>query len=361
MMLQGHFVDTLLNPLYRDDSYTAYTVWAYFRGITAPTFFTISGLVVLYLMLKANEKGDDSVRVKKGLTRGLMLIGIGYLLRIPFFSWFKGQFDTYFLVIDVLQCIGLSLLMLIGLYFLAQKNSKVLSILLLVTSFVIFICEPLYRNLTLPNVPLVFSNYLSKANGSVFTIIPWFGYVAFGGFLATMFFRYSQKKNFRKLMIVLFFGLGILLLTYSTEALHLIYYVTKIELFERAANYNYLFLRLGNVFLYFGFFYLLENFMKQSIVTKIGEKTLNIYVVHFIIIYGSFTGVGLKHFWYKSLQPWEAVFGAIAFMIVVCLIVFHIGKTNAFIYNNLRRLLHLVIKPKKSGTEFDDVSGEEND
>ena len=100
--------------------------------------------------------------------------------------------------------------------------------------------------------------------------------------------------------------------------------------------------------------------MKQSIVTKIGEKTLNIYVVHFIIIYGSFTGVGLKHFWYKSLEPWEAVFGAIAFMIVVCLIVFHIGKTNAFIYNNLRRLLHLVIKPKKSGTEFDDASGEEN-
>ena len=64
MMLQGHFVDTLLNPLYRDDSYIAYTIWSYFRGITAPTFFTISGLVVLYLMLKANEKGDDSVRIK---------------------------------------------------------------------------------------------------------------------------------------------------------------------------------------------------------------------------------------------------------------------------------------------------------
>ncbi|MEZ4793587.1 MAG: heparan-alpha-glucosaminide N-acetyltransferase domain-containing protein [Gelidibacter sp.] len=346
MMLQGHFIDTLLNPLYRDDSYVAYTVWSYFRGITAPVFFTISGLVVLYLLLKAHQKGDDSVRVKKGVSRGLMLIGIGYLLRIPFFSWFKGQFDTYFLVVDVLQCIGLSLLILIGLYFLARKNIQILSILLFVIGCGIFICEPLYRDLKLEHVPLVFSNYVSKANGSVFNIIPWFGYVAFGGFMATIFVRSSQSKRFKKIMIVSFFTIGALLLWFSTDALHAIYYITHIELFERAANYNYLFLRLGNVLFYFGTFYLLERYLKQSIITKIGEKTLNIYVVHFIIIYGSFTGIGLKHFWYKSLEPWEAVFGAIVFMIVVCLIVFHIGKTNAFIYNNLRRLLHLVIKPK---------------
>lgn len=358
MMLQGHFVDTLLNPLYRDDSYTAYTIWSYFRGITAPTFFTISGLVVLYLLLKANQKGDDRIRIKKGISRGLMLIGIGYLLRIPFFSWFKGQFDTYFLVVDVLQCIGLSLLILIGLYFIARKNSKVLSVLLFIIGCVIFLCEPLYRDLRLDNVPVVFANYVSKANGSVFTIIPWFGYVAFGGFLATIFFRSSQSKGFKKIMIAVFFGIGSLLLWCSTDTLHFIYYITKIELFESSANYNYLFLRLGNVFFYFGTFYLLERFMKQSIVTKIGEKTLNIYVVHFIIIYGSFTGIGLKHFWYKSLEPWEAVFGAIAFIIVVCLIVLNIGKTNHFIYINLRRLLHLVIKPR---THFETEAGDEDE
>ena len=346
MMLQGHFVDTLLNPIYRDDAYVAYRVWAYCRGITAPTLFAISGLVVLYLLLKANQKGDDSIRVRKGLSRGLMLIGIGYLLRIPFFSWFKGQFDTYFLVVDVLQCIGLSLLLIIGLYFLSRKNSKILSILLFLIGTIIFLCEPLYRDLRLENVPIVFANYISKANGSIFNIIPWFGYVAYGGFLATIFFRSSQSKRFKQVTVASFFIIGMLLLWFSTDALHLTYYITHIELFERAANFNYLFLRMGNVLMYFTFFYALERFMKQSIVTKIGEKTLNIYVVHFIIIYGSFTGIGLKHFWYKSLEPWEAVFGAIAFMIGVCLIVFHIGKTNVFIYNQLRRLLNLVIKPK---------------
>lgn len=358
MMLQGHFIDTLLNPIYRDESYVAYNVWSYFRGITAPVFFTISGLVFLYLLLKANQKGDDSIRIKKGISRGLMLLVIGYALRIPFFSWLKGQFDTYFLVVDVLQCIGLSILIIIGLYHICRKNSYILSVVLLILGFAIFLCEPLYRDLKLPNVPLVFSNYLSKANGSVFNIIPWFGYVAFGGFLATIFFRSSQSKRFKQITIAAFFIIGILLLWFSTDALHFLYDITHIDLFERAANYNYLFLRLGNVSLYFGIFYLFERFMKQSIVTKIGEKTLNIYVVHFIIIYGSFTGIGLKHFWYKSLEPWEAVFGAIVFMFVVCLIVFHIGKTNVFIYNNLRKLLHLVIKSKDGKITEDDEDNE---
>ena len=355
-MLQGHFVDTLLNPIYRDDSYIAYSIWSYFRGITAPVFFTISGLVFMYLLLKAHEKGNDSIRIRKGLSRGLMLLVIGYALRIPFFSWLKGQFDTYFLVVDVLQCIGVSLLLLIALYHICRKNSRILSVVFFTLGMVIFLCEPLYRDLTLPNVPLVFSNYLSKANGSIFNILPWFGYVAFGGFLATIFFRSSQSRRFKQITVATFFILGTLLLWSSTYALHQLYYLTNFELLERAANFNYLFLRLGNVLVYFGFFYMLERFMKQSIVMRIGEKTLNIYVVHFIIIYGSFTGIGLKHFWYKSLEPWEAVFGALLFIVVVCFIVLNLGRTNAFIYKKLRKLWHFITKSKN-----DDMDAEEEE
>ena len=109
MMLQGHFIDTLLAVEFRDPTNSLYSIWHYFRGITAPTFFTISGLIFTYLLLKTNNKAEENIRIKKGLLRGLMLIGIGYALRIPIFRWFKGKFDSYFMVIDVLQCIGLSL------------------------------------------------------------------------------------------------------------------------------------------------------------------------------------------------------------------------------------------------------------
>ena len=70
MMLQGHFIDSLLNPIYRDTSNTIYNIWAYFRGITAPTFFTITGLVFVFLLLKAKEKGAEQERIKKGMHLG---------------------------------------------------------------------------------------------------------------------------------------------------------------------------------------------------------------------------------------------------------------------------------------------------
>ena len=102
MMLQGHFIDSLIDPIYRNLENPFYATWNYFRGITAPTFYTITGLVFCYLLFKAKEKGDTQKRIKKGLSRGLMLILVGYSLRINFIAWLFGYFDTYFLVILVI-------------------------------------------------------------------------------------------------------------------------------------------------------------------------------------------------------------------------------------------------------------------
>ena len=67
MMLQGHFIDTLLAIEYRDINNLAFNTWTYFRGITAPVFFTISGLIFTYLLIKAKEKGTLNHRMKKGV------------------------------------------------------------------------------------------------------------------------------------------------------------------------------------------------------------------------------------------------------------------------------------------------------
>lgn len=347
MMLQGHFIDTLLAPEHRDTSYAWYRIWSYFRGITAPTFFTISGLIFTYLLLKAKEKGNEKERMRKGLNRGFMLIGIGYLLRAPFFSWLTGSFSTYFLVTDVLQIIGLSLICIVILYFICFKNCRLLSFVSLSLGFLIFISEPLYRNLDLENVPLLFSNYVSKANGSVFTIIPWFGYMAFGAYIATVFYRYVEKPNFKPIIVSVFYVLAYFLIEKSTTALYYLNQWTGIELFIDSASYNYLFSRLGNVLLYFGIFYGFEHFLKPKLLLKVGQKTLSIYVIHFIIIYGSFTGFGLSQIIGKTLNPWQAICGAILFLVVVCFISFYYVQSNAYIYRKLRLLLYkLKGKPK---------------
>ena len=342
MMLQGHFIDTLLDPIYRDESNIAYQVWSYFRGITAPTFFTISGLVFLYLLLKAKDKGDDKPRIKKGFYRGLLLIGIGYALRIDIFSWLYGDFNTYIFVIDVLQCIGLSLIILIGCYVLLRKHVKLLSILLFALGCLCFLTEPLYRSLDLSQTPIVLANYMTKSNGSIFTILPWFGFTAFGGYLATVFFSHVHRSRFRLVTVVCFFIFGSIIVEYSSYILMKLYFWTDIELFKASAYYNYLFSRFGNVLLLLGVFYAAEPFLKGSLIGKIGQKTLSIYVIHFIIIFGSFTGLGLKHFYAKALNPTQAIIGAIVFMIVVCFISFYYVKTNAFIYKGVRKVIRRI-------------------
>ena len=340
MMLQGHFIDALLAPEYRDTKFIAFKIWSYFRGITAPTFFTISGLIFTYLLLKAKEKQNENLRMRKGIIRGLMLIGVGYLLRAPILGWLFGDFNTYFLVIDVLQIIGLSLISVIIIYAICFKISKVFSILMLSLAFLIFVTEPWYRTLTLENVPLIFANYFSKSNGSIFTFFPWFGYVSFGAYLATAFYKHLEKPNFKPLTISFFFIFGYLLINWSTYALFYLNKWTDIKVFIDAANYNYLFTRLGNVFIYFAVFYGLERYLKPPLLLKIGQRTLSIYIIHFIIIYGSFTGLGLYQILGKTLTPLQAVLGAIAFLIVVCFISFYYVKTNAFIYGKLRTLFY---------------------
>jgi uncharacterized membrane protein len=340
MMLQGHFIDTLIDPIYRDPTNTIYAIWSYFRGITAPVFFTISGLVFTYLLLRAYAKGNDKPRVRKGLIRGLVLLAIGYSLRVNLLSWYYGHFSTYFLVVDVLQCIGLSLIILVALHVLFKGHSYLFSIALFAFGCVCFISEPLYRNLEITNLPLIVANYMTKINGSVFTILPWFGYSAFGAFLSTVFFRHVHRERFKLWTIITFFVAGYLLLYHSSKILIKLSYITDIELLKLSADYNYLFTRLGNVLFIFGIFYIFERFLKHAIITKIGQKTLSIYVIHFIILYGSFTGYGLKRFFDKSLNPTEAIIGAIIFMIIVSLISFYYAKTNAFIYKIARRLTH---------------------
>ncbi|EDM44639.1 hypothetical protein SCB49_13745 [unidentified eubacterium SCB49] len=348
MMLQGHFIDTLLDVNYRDSAHPVFKMWEYFRGITAPTFFTISGFIFSYLLIKAKHKGSVAKRIKKGVLRGLMLIAIGYLLRAPIFDWFIGCFNTRFFIIDVLQCIGLSLICIVIIYTLCFKKTLLFSVLMLVLGLFIFITAPAYKDIDFSGIPLIFSNYLTKANGSVFTIIPWFGYVAFGAFMSTLFYRYLKYPRFKTLLISGFILTGYVLIYHSSWLLMRLYDGTDIVLFKDVAYYNYLFTRLGNVLIILALFYMAEKYIKQPMILRIGQKTLSIYVIHFIIIYGSFTGLGLHQLIGKTLVPWQAILGALLFLTTVCFISFYYTKTNRYVYSRIRLIADSIFKKEKN-------------
>ena len=316
MMLQGHFIDGLLDPVFRDKGNIIFNIWLYFRGITAPVFFTVSGFIFTYLLIRVPQKGFDNPRVNKGIRRGLQLLLIGYLLRTNIWALlFKGEIYKSFYLVDVLHCIGLSILALIGVYLFTVTRKKYLFPLLLTgITLVLFLFEPLYKQWSFSFLPNAFANYFTKTNGSVFTIIPWLGYTTMGAFISVLFTRFKDFKYLYPVAISIAVLVGYVLIYLSSPTFVALYDWTGVELFNLIQTNNYLFIRLGNVFMVFALFMLLRRFLTNKTVLQLGASTLSIYVIHFIILYGSFTGLGLYRFFNHSLAPSVAIPGALLFM-----------------------------------------------
>lgn len=336
MMLQGHFIDGLLDPVFRDKENIIFKVWLYFRGITAPVFFTVSGFIFTYLLIRVPQVGLDNPRVKKGIKRGLQLLFIGYLLRTNFLGLLSGHIYSSFYLVDVLHCIGLSILALIGIYLFSSKRKPYLFPLLLMSvTLVLFLFEPIYKQWSFAFLPELIANYFTKANGSVFTIIPWLGYATIGGFLSVLFTRYKDVKHLYAIAIPSAAVLGSALIFYSSSGFISLFEHTGIELFHKIQINNYLFIRLGDVFLVFAIFMLFRKFMTNATVLKIGASTLSIYVIHFIILYGSFTGLGLYRFFHHSLIPSVVIPGAIAFMFTCTYLALEYNKREVQIKDHI--------------------------
>lgn len=317
MMLQGHFVDGLLDTALRDTSSLTFNVWKYFRGITAPVFFTVSGFIFTYLLVRGDKTGLKNPRIKKGIKRGLELLFIGYLLRLNLYGLLKGEIYASFYLVDVLHCIGLSILGIISIYLLTQNRKKYLFPLTLVgITGLLFLFEPIYKSWGFTFLPEAIANYMTKTNGSVFTIIPWFGYAAFGGFLSILFTKFKNLNYLYPIAITTAAAFGLTLIFFSSDFFLALSDWTGIQLFTTIYFNNYLFIRLGDVLVVFAIFMLSRSILQNSTLFKIGQSTLSIYVVHFIILYGSFTGLGLYGFLHHSLGPAVTIFGAIAFMLV---------------------------------------------
>ncbi|GLB49805.1 hypothetical protein Y10_21730 [Neptunitalea sp. Y10] len=316
-MLQGHFTDSLLGHEFRDPNNIFYSVWLYFRGITAPTFFTVSGFIFTYLLIKDTvHTGWNNIRVSKGIRRGITLVLVGYALRTNMAGLLMGRIYDGFYMVDVLQCIGISLMLIITVYLLTLKAPKwVMPLMLLSATVFLFAFEPIYSKLSFDYLPKMFANYFTKANGSVFTIFPWFGYAAFGSFMGYVFNYFKERKNMYSYAVVITLITGLALLFGSSPFFNKMYEWTNISLFHNIYSNNYLFARLGNVLLSFAIFMILQNVITSRKIREIGQNTLSIYIIHFMLLYGSFTGLGLYKYFNHQLHPYIVVPGAILFVI----------------------------------------------
>lgn len=351
MMLQGHFIDGLLDPVFRNPENIAYSTWLYFRGITAPVFFTVSGFIFTYLLIRVPEKGLTNPRIKKGIRRGLQLILIGYLLRLNLFGLLSGKLYDSFYLVDVLHCIGMSILIIVGIYTLTASRKKWMfpSLLVAITLF-LFLLEPIYKQWSFNFLPTAIANYFTKTNGSIFTIIPWIGYTTVGASLSILFNRFKDFKQLYPTAIAIALLSGLSLIFFSSDLFVILYENTGYSLFKLIELNNYLFIRLGDVLVVFAIFMLLRRIMNNKTILKIGASTLSIYVIHFVILYGSLTGLGLYGFFNHQLSPNIVIPGAFLFMITCTFVALQFHKNEVYLKSRL------VFQVESFGKQFELLS-----
>ena len=315
MMLQGHFVSGLLDKTTVDVNDPFYRMWLYCRGFTAPIFFTITGWVFTFLLLKAPQQGWKNPRIKKGFRRGVELLVWGYLLRLNLPTLFKGEINGSFIQPDVLHIIGLSLFYVLVVYLCFSWLKKGLGVLFMILGVVVFLTQPLYSGIVFEELPKALAGYLVKGNDGVFYLFPWLGYVSIGTAIAYFLQHQYDKMN---LVGILFFVLGLFLIYKSSAFFIYLDGFAPGTLLSQVANNNFLFIRLGDVFLLMGVFVWLQPFLKNKAWFFIGTKTLSLYIVHYFVLYGSLTGLGLYGFFNHSWEFPQTALGAMGF-IVLCI------------------------------------------
>jgi hypothetical protein len=289
------------------------------RGITAPVFFFASGTIFAILLLNQEKhgKGINNPRVKKGFIRTLLLLGLGYLLQINdyfldfFQSWQLSDLYPLFLS-HVLHIIGIAISMILIIYLILEKLKINHWTFYFVIGNLIFLIFPDALEFDWTTImPIPFANFFTKDYGSMFTIIPWTGYSLLGASFGILYQRNPNLINSYFAFIVILI-VGVLSHFYSGGFLIQMYEVTGWNNLDMLGRNNFLHYRLGQVLIITGVFGLIAKIITvPKIITKIGSETLGIYILHAVVIYGTFTTFGYVQLFGRTLNGWECFFLAI--------------------------------------------------
>lgn len=174
-MLQGHAIDAVLHPMYRQGP--VHALWQAVRGYTAPAFLFAAGFAFYLTTLRGMDARPlPSVKThRRRIRRFVMLIALGYLMHMP---PSLGQVWEY-AIVDVLQCIGVSLLVLELLVWCWPRALVVVGMagVLAIASFGL---EPVLADSSASGALRVLSNYINHTGGSLFPLVPHGGYVFAG-------------------------------------------------------------------------------------------------------------------------------------------------------------------------------------
>lgn len=169
-MIQCHAL-CLVGGARRESALMHWLLW--FDGLVAPSFIFSAGFSLALVQIRGAAAGNRARRIRKTLRRLFEVLFVASLINSVWFPVWREP--IWFLRIDILHCIGLSLLIALPLLAWLAPRPRLLGGVAFALALTVFAVSPFAEAVRGP-----WARLLNGSRDSVFPLVPWAGYVYLG-------------------------------------------------------------------------------------------------------------------------------------------------------------------------------------
>jgi uncharacterized membrane protein len=322
-MVEAHLFDAWVRVPDRSESPYQWAILV--GGYSAPLFLFLAGVA------QALAAGS---RLRRGLTtsqaaaiarrRGWQILGLAFLFRLQSFIISGGPFPQTLLKVDILNVMGVSMVLAAALWGLVSRDLW-RGAMLLVAAALFAVVTPIVRTIPFVDVlPYPVQWYFKAVPGSgAFTLFPWVGFLLIGVVIGLWVDHTRTDNDERRAMKAMaiagpIIGLGGYLATFLPS----VYPDTTFW----TGSPTYFFVRLGVLITAIPVAYLVNRRLgKRSVLREFGVASLFVYWIHVEMVYG------VASIWiHKALTFEQAVVSYMA----LCVLLFALVKLKDRIVRN---------------------------
>jgi uncharacterized membrane protein len=325
IMVEAHLFDAWVRVV--DRSEPPYRWAIVIGGFSAPLFLFLAGVALALAIGARQRKGlTASEAAAMARRRGWQILGLAFLFRLQSFIISGGPFPQTLLKVDILNVMGLSMLLAALLWGLGSRDVW-RAVLLTVVALIFAVVTPLIRSASfVSEMPYPIQWYFRAVPGSgAFTLFPWVGFVLLGAVAGLWLDRTRTAPDERHAIVrMAIAGPMIALAGYLATYLPAVYSSTSFW----TGSPTYFFVRLGVLLTAIPIAYVWSARIRGwSPLRDFGLASLFVYWIHVEMVYG------VVSLWlHRSLTFEQAVLSYLAF----CVFLFALVKLkDRFVQNPL--------------------------
>jgi uncharacterized membrane protein len=210
VMIQTHALVLLRPELHQGDWWTRLQ---WMDGLVAPAFIFSAGFSLALVQVRGAASGTRGARVRKTLRRLGEVLFVATLVNWMWFPIFREP--RWIFRVDILHCIGLSLLFALPILALLAPRPRALRWVCLGLAAAVFGVSPLAEHVRGPLAAVA-----NGSTGSVFPLLPWAGYVYLGASAGATAAQGDVRALAKWVAMLLVAGIALWVLTPQVTALY---------------------------------------------------------------------------------------------------------------------------------------------